>query len=159
MNRCRCSGAEDASAADAALHARPENTDLVTTDRFPYIGETPRAPLQSRLTPNANFYVRNHFSVPSLASPTWSLSVDGEVTQPSSSTMHEIMRLPKHTVPVTIECAGNNRSDLAPKLSGNQFRDGAVGTARDVVAPRHFNHIGDGTSGALVWGGCRVSRN
>ena len=129
MNRCTCSEAEDAGAVDAARRAQPEDCDLVTIDHVPYIGETPRAALQSWLTPNANFYVRNHFSVPSLDSPTWSLSVEGEVTQPFSLTLDEVMRLPKHTVPVTLECAGNNRSDLQPEVSGNQFRDGAVGTA------------------------------
>ena len=129
MNRCRCIEAEESGAADTALGTRPEDSDLVTIDTVPFIGETPRAALQSWLTPNANFYVRNHFSIPQLASPTWSLSVEGEVTQPSNLTLNDITRLPKHTVPVTLECAGNNRSDLAPKVSGNQFRDGAVGTA------------------------------
>ncbi len=41
------------------------------------------------------------------------------------------MTLESATVPVTLECAGNNRNFLEPKVKGVQWRLGAVGTAVD----------------------------
>ena len=41
----------------------------------------------------------------------------------------QLMTFESVTAPVTLECAGNNRSFLEPKVKGVQWHLGAVGTA------------------------------
>ena len=48
---------------------------------------------------------------------------------PLKLTSGQIEGMPKHTVPVTLECAGNNRTDLEPAVPGNKFQCGAISTA------------------------------
>ena len=58
------------------------------------------------LTPNAEFFVRNHFAPPRL-SETFNLQFGGSVRSPFEITYAEIARLPARKLTVTIECAGN----------------------------------------------------
>ena len=129
MKTCTCSEAGYTGSKVDPERTRPEQPSLITIDADPYIGETPPRAFQSWLTPNPLFYVRNHFSAPSIDLSSWSLSVDGCVAHPLSLTLADIERLPKHTVPVTLECAGNNRTDLDPPVPGSRFQCGAIGTA------------------------------
>ena len=98
----------------------------------PFVGETPQGALDSWLTPNPLFYVRSHFEYPDISNSdglNWSISIDGGDGDVKTTTMMNVMRMPKKTMAVTMECAGNNRSDLEPKVSGNQFDSGAVSNA------------------------------
>ena len=126
---CTCSQAELDGAIDAPVRTQPNRKTLVPIADLPLIGETPRPALQSWLTPNPLFYVRNHFATPSIDQSSWKLSVSGHVSRPNELSFATIESLPKYTVTVTLECAGNNRSDLVPSTLGNQFTDGAVSTA------------------------------
>ena len=126
---CTCSEAELVGAIDAPVRAQPTRKTIVPIAAHPLIGETPRPALQSWLTPNPLFYVRNHFATPSIALSSWKLSVSGHVSRPHELEFGAIQTLPKYTLTVTLECAGNNRSDLVPPATGNQFHDGAVSTA------------------------------
>ena len=129
MCNCTCIGA-GLSVAPASAQVRPENTkNIVTIKHEPQIGETPQRALDAWLTPNPHFYVRNHFSIPDIRCSTWSLSIDGLITRERRFTLQQLKRFPRVTLPVTMECAGNNRSDLDPPTPGNQFRNGAVSTA------------------------------
>ncbi len=93
--------------------------------------ETPVALLDSFITPVENFYVRSHLPVPPVLDPaTWTLALGGEVATPLSLTLDEIKKLPKSTVTVTLECAGNGRAFFDPPVAGVQWEHGAVGTAR-----------------------------
>jgi DMSO/TMAO reductase YedYZ molybdopterin-dependent catalytic subunit len=58
------------------------------------------------LTPNEEFFVRNHFPVPKLAQ-TSRLRVFGRVHSPFETTYAEIARLPSRMLTVTTECAGS----------------------------------------------------
>ena len=129
MCNCTCIGA-GLSVAPASAQVRPGNTkNIVTIEHEPQIGETPVRALDAWLTPNPHFYVRNHFSIPDIRCSTWSLSIDGLVTRERRFTLQQLKRLPRVTLPVTMECAGNNRSDLDPPTPGNQFQNGAISTA------------------------------
>ena len=129
MCNCTCTGA-GLSAAPPGAQVRPEDTKkLVTIEHEPQIGETPPRALDAWLTPNPHFYVRNHFTIPDIRCSTWKLSIDGLVTRERRFTLDQLKRLPQVTLPVTMECAGNNRSDLTPPTPGNQFQSGAVSTA------------------------------
>lgn len=84
--------------------------------------------------PNARFYVRNHFQIPKLSSG-WRLEVGGLVDRPLSLSSRDLMSLPSQTKVVTLECAGNGRSLLEPRVSGEQWNLGAVSTAEWTGVP------------------------
>lgn len=130
MTLCTCSGAGTNRVTKGPLCSQPKNTSLVPIEAEPMIGETPQETLQSWLTPNPLFYVRNHYSFPSTEqTASWSLSIDGNVCKELEFTLENFRQFPRQTLPVTTECAGNNRSDLQPKVPGNPFQNGAVSTA------------------------------
>ena len=90
----------------------------------------PFSSLGEWITPNELFYVRCHFPVPQIDAATWSLQVEGAVTQPVKLTLEALRRLPTQTITATVECAGNGRSFLEPKVKGVAWDTGAVGNAR-----------------------------
>ncbi len=128
MNTCKCSKAEFARDTSSTLCSQPERTGLVTIEHEPIIGETPQATLQSWLTPNPLFYIRNHYSIPQ-SNSEWELTLDGHVENVMSFSLDDFRGFPIQTLPITLECAGNNRSDLEPQVPGNPFQNGAVSTA------------------------------
>lgn len=79
--------------------------------------------------PNQRFYVRNHFHIPRLDSQSWRLNVVGLVERPLNLNLRDLMKMPSHAHFVTLECAGNGRSMLSPRVSGEQWNLGAVSTA------------------------------
>jgi len=85
--------------------------------------------------PNARFYVRNHFQIPRLEQSSWRLKVGGLVERPLSLTLHDLMKMPSQTRFVTLECAGNGRSLLDPRVTGEQWNLGAVSTAEWTGVP------------------------
>ena len=92
--------------------------------------ETPVELLNSWITPNDTFYVRHHMYVPDVNPTEWKLVVEGEVSKPLSLTLEELKKLPKVTITVTLECAGNGRAFMDPPVAGVQWEKGAVGTAK-----------------------------
>ncbi len=95
--------------------------------------ETPVHLLNTWLTPNDLFYVRHHLyaaRVEEQAAREWTVRVDGEVEKPLNLTIDELKQLPRATVTVTLECAGNGRAFFDPPVAGIQWEKGAVGTAR-----------------------------
>ena len=91
--------------------------------------ELPFSSLDSFLTPTKSFYVRNHFPIPAIDRDAWWLHVEGEVEKPFTINYEQLVALEAVTAPVTLECAGNNRSFLQPKVKGVQWHLGAVSTA------------------------------
>src|SRR5437016_4249820 len=91
--------------------------------------EMPFETAESFITPTESFYVRTHFPIPAIDRNAWWLHVEGEVEKPFAIDYEELIRFESVTTPVTLECAGNNRNFLEPKVKGAQWRLGAVGTA------------------------------
>jgi DMSO/TMAO reductase YedYZ molybdopterin-dependent catalytic subunit len=91
--------------------------------------EMPFEQLDTLITPTASFYVRTHFPIPKIDKNMWRLRVEGAVERACEFSFNEIVRLGGPEMPVTLECAGNNRSLLEPKVKGVQWALGAVGTA------------------------------
>jgi len=104
------------------------NLSLNTIGENPYVGETPSSALDSWLTPNSLFYVRSQFNYPDINDEEWSLKIISSKNSKNFN-LNDIKKLPKRTLTVTLECAGNNRADLDPTVSGNQFNNGAVSNA------------------------------
>ena len=63
--------------------------------------------LQSLLTANEAFYVRNHFATPRLSQPDWKLQISGRAGSHREVSYADLLRQPARTLTVTLECAGN----------------------------------------------------
>ncbi len=85
--------------------------------------------------PTARFYVRNHFHIPTLDAATWRLDVGGLVDRPLRLTLDDLRAMPARSAVVTLECAGNGRSLLEPRVDGEQWGLGAVSTAEWTGVP------------------------
>jgi DMSO/TMAO reductase YedYZ molybdopterin-dependent catalytic subunit len=85
--------------------------------------------------PNAHFYVRNHFQIPALDRSAFRLEVGGLVERPLALSWRDLQQMPSQTRVVTLECAGNGRSHLVPRTSGEQWDVGAVSTAEWTGVP------------------------
>src|SRR4029434_8726024 len=78
---------------------------------------------------------RTHFPIPSIDRDAWWLHVEGEVEKPFAINYEQLLELKSVTIPATLECAGNSRNFLEPKVKGVQWRLGAVGTAEWTGVP------------------------
>jgi DMSO/TMAO reductase YedYZ molybdopterin-dependent catalytic subunit len=124
--------------------------------------EMPFETADSFITPTKSFYVRTHFPIPKIDRDAWWLHVEGEVEKPFAINYEELVKLQSLTIPVTLECAGNNRNFLEPKVKGVQWGLGAVGTAewtgvplsvlldRALVRPQGREIILEGADGGIL---------
>jgi DMSO/TMAO reductase YedYZ molybdopterin-dependent catalytic subunit len=101
----------------------------------PLVLETPVEKLDGFITPTKSFYVRTHFPIPKIDKNKWRLRVEGEVEKPFEIGYDELTKLESKKVPITLECAGNNRSFLEPKVKGVQWGLGGVGNAEWTGVP------------------------
>jgi DMSO/TMAO reductase YedYZ molybdopterin-dependent catalytic subunit len=85
--------------------------------------------------PNARFYVRNHFHIPTLDAATFRLTVGGLVERPMSLSLADLRQMPSRTFVVTLECAGNGRTGFTPPIDGEKWDLGAVSTAEWTGVP------------------------
>src|SRR5438477_12272259 len=97
--------------------------------------EMPFERLDGFVTPTESFYVRTHFPIPKIDKHKWRLRVEGEVEKPFELSYDELLRLESRKIPATLECAGNNRNLLEPKVKGVQWGLGAVGNAEWTGVP------------------------
>ena len=97
--------------------------------------EMPFETLRDFITPTGSFYVRTHFPIPKIDKKDWRLRIEGEVETPLEFRYEHLLKMKALTIPVTLECAGNNRDFLEPKVKGVQWGLGAVGTANWTGVP------------------------
>jgi DMSO/TMAO reductase YedYZ molybdopterin-dependent catalytic subunit len=120
----RCRGAAESSFPGLILREKePENLE------FPF------ATLNSFLTPNEHFYIRNHFPIPQLEVKNWRLKVEGAIERPLELNYDDLTKMPSRTQVALLECAGNSRGFLTPKAKGVQWELGAVGNAEWTGVP------------------------
>ena len=82
------------------------------------------------VTPAGMHYLLNHFDVPFVPDAAgWSVAVSGAVRTPLTLALDEIKRWPVKTLRVTLECAGNGRSNMTPRWPSMPWMEGAVGTS------------------------------
>jgi DMSO/TMAO reductase YedYZ molybdopterin-dependent catalytic subunit len=109
-----------------ASEASVSNEKIVRSEE-PLNLEMPFEKLDGFITPTESFYVRTHFPIPRIDREEWRLRVEGEVERPFEISYDELIKLDSKAIPVTLECAGNNRDFLEPKVKGVQWGLGAVG--------------------------------
>ena len=97
--------------------------------------EMPFETLGGFITPTKLFYVRTHFPIPKIDKNKWRLRIEGEVGKSFEINFDELIKLESRKIPATLECAGNNRSFLEPKVKGVQWRLGGVGNAEWTGVP------------------------
>ncbi|XP_051857757.1 sulfite oxidase, mitochondrial [Antechinus flavipes] len=127
-----------------------KSSDIVSTD--PFASDPPRHPAlqinsqkpfnaepplellgESYITPNPLFFTRNHLPVPTLDPTTYHLQVEGPPGgQTLNLSLDDLRRFPKHQVTVTLQCAGNRRSEMAQikSVKGLNWGAGAISTAQ-----------------------------
>jgi len=93
-----------------AAAARPTELQALRPERSgdPLIRTMDFSSLRTLLTPNDEFFVRNHFVVPSLSLTGWKLRLTGRVRLPMELHYTDILARPRHEGTITIECAGND---------------------------------------------------
>jgi DMSO/TMAO reductase YedYZ molybdopterin-dependent catalytic subunit len=115
---------------------KKEPTDgLIPRQKNPDNLEFPFPTLDSFMTPNEKFYVRNHFEQPKIDASSWRLKIEGAVKRELEVSLDDLKRLPSRTVTATLECAGNCRAFLEPKVKGVPWQLGAVGNAEWTGVP------------------------
>ncbi|PTM40584.1 sulfite oxidase [Bosea sp. 124] len=119
------------SAAFLALSGFPfpafsEELSMIVHRKTPLNAE-PRPPrLASFITPQKDFYVRNHGNVPKLSAETYSVKV-GTI----EFSIPDLQKMPQRKVTAVMQCAGNRRADMGEykHVSGDAWRVGAIGNA------------------------------
>jgi DMSO/TMAO reductase YedYZ molybdopterin-dependent catalytic subunit len=108
---------------------------LVIRQKEPHNLETPLDQVRSFLTPAGLFYIRSHFTAPTMELATYQLRLDGAVRNPFSLSYKQLRDMPSETRVATLECAGNGRVFLVPQVDGAQWELGAVGNAEWTGVP------------------------
>jgi len=92
--------------------------------------------LRYDLTPQGLHYLLIHFDVPFVKSADdWTLSIGGLVERPIKLSMAQLRKFPERKMPVTMECAGNGRADVAPRYQSQPWYQEGVGTAEYTGTP------------------------
>jgi DMSO/TMAO reductase YedYZ molybdopterin-dependent catalytic subunit len=102
---------------------------MIIREKEPANLEMPFGELDGFITPNDKFYVRSHFAVPKIDLPGWRLQIEGAVARRLTLSHADLLARPMQTVTATMECAGNSRIFLQPKVKGVQWEMGAIGNA------------------------------
>ncbi len=109
-----------------------KDSGMVVLNDRPWNMEARAHLLDDKVTPNKFMFIRNNGLLPEGIDPAaWTLEVSGEsALRPGRFTLGELKkRFPAYTYQLTLECAGNGRSEFDPPASGNQWTIGAVSCA------------------------------
>ncbi len=95
----------------------------------------PLEALRHDLTPVGLHYLLVHFDIPAIEPLRWSLEIGGRVERPMSLDLGTLRALPRQTLAVTMECAGNGRARLHPRPISQPWLSEAIGTAEWTGTP------------------------
>jgi sulfite oxidase len=113
---------------DARADVAP-GTGLIELSTRPQNYESPLDVFTTRMTPTARFYIRSHFDTPTVELASWRLAIDGLVEAPQQLSLADLEKLPQVEVEAVLQCAGNGRALMAPRVPGVQWTKGAMGNA------------------------------
>ncbi len=91
--------------------------------------------LRYPITPTGMHYVLVHFDIPAVDEATHTLEIGGLVQSPMRLSMDEIRARPSVTTAVTMECAGNGRAWMSPRVISQPWMGEAIGTAEWTGTP------------------------
>ena len=110
-------------------------SQLRVLSRNPLCATTSLSNLDDTLTPNDQFFIRNHFPVPQLDASEWRLDISGHVERSEKLSYSGLTQLPSKEIVCLLECAGNSRSTMQPPAEGVPWDHGAVSSARWTGVP------------------------
>jgi DMSO/TMAO reductase YedYZ molybdopterin-dependent catalytic subunit len=131
------SGTEEGVAAWPAPSSPPTDGPL-TFEELQLAGRNRGMPLEALrydVTPTGLHYLLIHFDIPAVDPATWRLQLGGLVDRPLELSLDDLRALPRRTMPVTLECAGNGRARLQPRPLSNPWLLEAIGTAEWTGTP------------------------
>ena len=114
-------------------NAFPQKGSMILQRTRPPLLETPWEVFdQGVFTPNDRFFVRWHWAVipEQVDLARFRCAVRGHVNQPQSLSMTDILSLPRVELAAVNQCSGNSRGLFAPRVSGGQWQNGAMGNAK-----------------------------
>jgi DMSO/TMAO reductase YedYZ molybdopterin-dependent catalytic subunit len=115
--------------------APADGAGMIIREKEPENLEFPFSALDGLLVPNERFYVRSHFATPKIDARTYKLRIEGAVERPLEIGYDELRSLGREKAVALLECAGNSRVFLTPKVKGVAWELGAVGTAEWTGVP------------------------
>jgi DMSO/TMAO reductase YedYZ molybdopterin-dependent catalytic subunit len=89
----------------------------------------PLEALRYDLTPAGLHYLLIHYDIPDVDAASWRLEIDGAVRSPSALSIDDIRAMPRVSLVVTLECAGNGRALIEPHVESQPWLVEAVGNA------------------------------
>jgi sulfane dehydrogenase subunit SoxC len=89
----------------------------------------PLEALRYPVTPAGLHYILTHYDIPEVEPTRWRLRVTGCVRRELELSLPDLEARPTVRLPVTMECAGNGRAFLAPRVASQPWLHEAVGTA------------------------------
>ncbi|KAI8900813.1 Oxidoreductase, molybdopterin-binding domain-containing protein [Globomyces pollinis-pini] len=99
----------------------------------PCNAEAALSSLDTFITPNEKFYVRNHLPVPDIDLETYRLTIEGPgIPEGFSLSLEELKKdFPRFSVMATLQCAGNRRKEMheVQPVKGLQWQSGAISNA------------------------------
>jgi sulfite oxidase len=108
-------------------------TDLIVHSQHPFNAEPPLDALRaSFITPQSQFYIRSHGSIPHLDSAAHRLRITGQVATLLTLSIPDLRhRFPPRSTTAVLQCAGNRRADLCQirPVPGDPWAAGAIGNA------------------------------
>ena len=87
------------------------------------------------ITPLGTHYLLTHFDTPIINSNEHLLHFGGAFQNPLDLDMEHIRSLPRVTMPVTLECSGNGRTQMSPRRYSMPWAYEAVGTSEWTGTP------------------------
>jgi DMSO/TMAO reductase YedYZ molybdopterin-dependent catalytic subunit len=89
----------------------------------------PLEALRYDMTPTGLHYLLIHFDIPAIDADAWRLRIGGAAANPLALSLDDVRALPRQTIPVTLECAGNGRARLTPRPVSQPWLNEAISTA------------------------------
>jgi len=128
----------DPAASSGSAHALEPTDGPLTFEELQLATRNRGMPLEALrydLTPTGLHYLLIHWDIPAVDASSWRLRVGGAVRNPLELSLDEIRARPHHTIPVTLECAGNGRARLEPRPVSQPWLVEAIGTAEWTGTP------------------------
>jgi DMSO/TMAO reductase YedYZ molybdopterin-dependent catalytic subunit len=124
------------------LGARPLRADHHIDSADPLVMDFDLQSLKGRYTPLDDFYIRNHFAVPTEPAGAL-LQVNGEVRKPLSLGLAELSRLHAVTLGAVLECAGSGEGprELASNGLWHGWRLSDIVSMAEPAAGAKFLHL------------------
>lgn len=111
---------------------------LITRNLIPENQETPIHFLREQIIPKQYFYIRNHFSYPSITDDSFIISITGDVQRSINLHYKDIIKMPSRRIILPLECSGNKREYFRPRVYGEQWKDGAISQGEWTGVPLYY---------------------